>query len=487
MVEADRIAEEYRPGQHGFPELVAVPWYDPEAFVRAAADVAGVPASALASDGHPAFGTDSSDDLTALRLALSAAEQDDLRALGADAAAALERALTAWSPGERDLDIQARVAAALEARGADAPVLIVGGDDRVRRYRHPMAAGAPVRHLAMAVVVARRGGLHAAATRFASAVPLSPALRALWEQVRRIEAATLAAGRPGHTTQTCSAPWIAATRPRARPAAGPGTTRAARSATPSASSRSPLARAVPAGRTCASSPVTRSPGTPACPAAPRPRTPTWYTPTAWNGSPRPGWPADAKPRHPAPSARSGGSLMTYRGTGARPARDHPEPVPAASGQRFPDGAHFRIEIPSVEGPEVLRAVIDQAKAEDITVNRVSQGSGAMLLSAAELDEMARIAADHGVEVSLFVGPREEWDVGSLAQSGEGPSRAGLIRGARQLRYAIDDVLRGVDHGSGVSWSPTPACSRCWRNCSAAARSPRRWSGRSPRCSRRPTR
>jgi hypothetical protein len=77
---------------------------------------------------------------------------------------------------------------------------------------------------------------------------------------------------------------------------------------------------------------------------------------------------------------------------------------------------------------------------------VSQGSGAMLLSAAELAEMARIAADQGIEVSLFVGPREEWDVGSLAQSGEGPSRAGLIRGVRQLRYAIDDVLRGVEHG-----------------------------------------
>jgi len=198
-VEADRIAEEYRPGAHGFAELVAVPWYDPDAFVRAAADVAGAPASELASDGHPAFGTDSSDDLTALRLALTAPEQDDLRALGADAATALQEALIRWRPGERDLDIQARVAAALEARGADAPVLIVGGDDRVRRYRHPMAVGAPVRHLAMAVVVARRGGLHAAATRFASAGPLSAEPRALWEQVRRIEAATLAAGRPGHS------------------------------------------------------------------------------------------------------------------------------------------------------------------------------------------------------------------------------------------------------------------------------------------------
>jgi Xaa-Pro dipeptidase len=198
-VEADRIAEEYRPGEHGFAELVAVPWYDPGAFAHAAADIAGAPASALACDGHPAFGQDRADDLTELRLALSVAEQDDLRALAADAATALQEALIRWEPGERDLDIQARVAAALEARGADAPVLIVGGDDRVRRYRHPMAAGAPVRHLAMAVVVARRGGLHAAATRFASAGPLTPALRSLWDRVRRIEAATLAASMPGHS------------------------------------------------------------------------------------------------------------------------------------------------------------------------------------------------------------------------------------------------------------------------------------------------
>jgi len=45
---------------------------------------------------------------------------------------------------------------------------------------------------------------------------------------------------------------------------------------------------------------------------------------------------------------------------------------------FPDGASFRIEIPSVEGPKVLEAVLRAAKAEGVTVNRVSQGSGAVL-------------------------------------------------------------------------------------------------------------
>jgi hypothetical protein len=77
-------------------------------------------------------------------------------------------------------------------------VLIVGGDDRVRRFRHPMAAGVPVRQLVMAVVVARRGGLHAAATRFASAGRVDPEFAALRARVLRIERDTLAASGPPH-------------------------------------------------------------------------------------------------------------------------------------------------------------------------------------------------------------------------------------------------------------------------------------------------
>ena len=195
-VEAGRIAEEYQPAAHGFADLATVPWYRPEEFVRAAEELAGAPTARLAGDGHPAFARDASGELTGLRLALSGPEQDELRDLGADAATALEGALAAWSPGQRDLDVQARVAASLEGRGADAPVLIIGGDDRVRRYRHPMAVGAPVSELVMAVVVARRAGLHAAATRFACAGPLPPDLRALRARVGRIERDVLAASRP---------------------------------------------------------------------------------------------------------------------------------------------------------------------------------------------------------------------------------------------------------------------------------------------------
>jgi hypothetical protein len=123
-----------------------------------------------------------------------------------------------------------------------------------------------------------------------------------------------------------------------------------------------------------------------------------------------------------------------------------EPTAPASQARFPDGAHYRIEIPSCEGPEVLRAVVAEAAARSVTVNRVSQGSGAMLHTEAELAEMARIAADHGIEVSLFVGPREEWDIGRAAASADGGGLTGQLRGTRQLRYAVDDILRAAAQG-----------------------------------------
>ena len=124
----------------------------------------------------------------------------------------------------------------------------------------------------------------------------------------------------------------------------------------------------------------------------------------------------------------------------RPATD------AASASRFPDGAEFRIEIPSVEGPRVLAEVIEAATRLGITVNRVSQGSGAMLLSVAELQEMSGLGAEASMEVSLFVGPREGFDVGAHARSADGSAHFGQVRGARGLAYAVEDVARACEAG-----------------------------------------
>lgn len=52
--------------------------------------------------------------------------------------------------------------------------------------------------------------------------------------------------------------------------------------------------------------------------------------------------------------------------------------PPTSGKRFPDEGAWRITIPSVEGPEPRRAVLDEAARLGVPVHRVSQGSGVMM-------------------------------------------------------------------------------------------------------------
>jgi antitoxin VapB len=188
------VAELVPPGV----EVVAVDWFDEAALAQAAVQALGSAPADLASDGHPAFGHDVSDELVRSRLSLSEAEQLDLAELAVDATLAVESALREWRPGDSDFEIAARVASATEAVGADAPVLLVGGDERLANFRHPVANGARPERVVMAVLVARRAGLHVALTRYV-ATDVSDEFRSGLERTQRIHARTLDAVRVGST------------------------------------------------------------------------------------------------------------------------------------------------------------------------------------------------------------------------------------------------------------------------------------------------
>ena len=115
-----------------------------------------------------------------------------------------------------------------------------------------------------------------------------------------------------------------------------------------------------------------------------------------------------------------------------------------SDARFADGLRYRIEIPSVEGPRVLEAVLEEAERRSVPVRRVSQGSGVMMLTDDEIRAMAALGADAGVEVSLFLGPRGAWDTGgqSIVTSAAG----GVARGQAGIDASVAEVRRGVALG-----------------------------------------
>jgi len=117
-----------------------------------------------------------------------------------------------------------------------------------------------------------------------------------------------------------------------------------------------------------------------------------------------------------------------------------------SPKRFPDGAQYRVEIPSVEGPRALIAVLEEAETRRVRLHRVSQGSGVMLLTDGEIREMARLGAEARIEVSLFVGPRAAWEIGAQILSVAGRNLGARHRGMEQLVYAIEDVKRACSLG-----------------------------------------
>ena len=117
-----------------------------------------------------------------------------------------------------------------------------------------------------------------------------------------------------------------------------------------------------------------------------------------------------------------------------------------SPKRFPDGGHYRVEIPSVEGPEVCAAVLDEASRRSLHVHRVSQGSGVTMLTRDERARWAQLGAEAQLEISLYVRPTASWGTGAAWMSATGHPLAGQVHGVSQLGAALDQVRRATWSG-----------------------------------------
>lgn len=129
---------------------------------------------------------------------------------------------------------------------------------------------------------------------------------------------------------------------------------------------------------------------------------------------------------------------------ALPGRDLEE-LPASS-VRFPDGAQYRIEIPSVEGPRNLEAALEEAEQLDVPVHRFSQGSGVGMLTDAELADMAATARRERREVSLFARPCAAWGLSASARAPGGAGVAPVSRGMEDVAAALDEIQHAAKHG-----------------------------------------
>lgn len=197
MIEAPRIGAEEL-ADLGIDVQVHL-WYDADVTAqtwakaigdrRTACDarVAGMPASVKPLDA----------DFDHLRWTLNEAEVERYRELGHEVAECLEAACRKAQPGMSEHALASLVAGNLLERAIRPPVLLIAADERVERYRHPIPAGKKFRNYGMAVACGERSGLLVSCTRLFSFKPIDALLACKHEAVCAVDAALIAASRPG--------------------------------------------------------------------------------------------------------------------------------------------------------------------------------------------------------------------------------------------------------------------------------------------------
>jgi Xaa-Pro aminopeptidase len=202
-IEARRLQEEQ---VAGLPfDTVTWPWQDS---ARARQMIAGLcdvskTVSDLGSLGLPKVSDGLPDGFLGgfnqLRYTMSPPEIERYRCLGQDAAQALEAVCFSFEPGESELDIAASLAFQCQKRNILPLVNLVGGDERIPRYRHPLPTGNPVLKTALIALTGRRQGLHISLSRLVSIGPVDHGLLGRHRSVVKVDARYILESRTGVT------------------------------------------------------------------------------------------------------------------------------------------------------------------------------------------------------------------------------------------------------------------------------------------------
>lgn len=117
-----------------------------------------------------------------------------------------------------------------------------------------------------------------------------------------------------------------------------------------------------------------------------------------------------------------------------------------SNKRFSDGAQYRFEVPGIQGPKVMEAVLDAITKYGISLHRITQTKGIMMLTDNEIIDMVRLAKETQVELVLAIGPRATNDTSASVNTPEGVRMGYRLRGQEQIVRSVEDVKRAAAFG-----------------------------------------
>jgi len=119
---------------------------------------------------------------------------------------------------------------------------------------------------------------------------------------------------------------------------------------------------------------------------------------------------------------------------------------ATSKKRFSDGAEYRFEVPGIQGPTAMNALLESINSYGLAIHRVTQTKGIMSLTDDEIYMMSNVADKWQVELVLSVGPRATTDTSASVQTSEGQRMGYRLRGQEQIVRSIEDIKRAAKLG-----------------------------------------
>lgn len=112
-----------------------------------------------------------------------------------------------------------------------------------------------------------------------------------------------------------------------------------------------------------------------------------------------------------------------------------------SEKRFADGGQYRFEVPGIQSPKVMKALLEAMDSYGIYLHRVTQTKGIMTLTDKEIAQMVEYAAQWQTDLILAIGPRATTDTSASVNTEEGVRMGYRLRGQEQIVRAIEEVKR----------------------------------------------
>ncbi len=190
-IEAMRLQEEQKLADQGW-EFEVRPWYAEDGVVGQLTE-----GLRLGADSPYPGAADMQASLARLRAALMPEEIERFRLLSQACAEAMDVAILSIRPGLTEQQIAGMLAREAWARGIEPIVNLVGTDDRIFRFRHPLPTDKRLQAYAMLVLGGRKWGLVCSLTRLIHFGHIPDPLRSKAKAVAQVDAHFIAATRPG--------------------------------------------------------------------------------------------------------------------------------------------------------------------------------------------------------------------------------------------------------------------------------------------------